>query len=56
MRLTRNEKTQYCGMVMLSKKIASWYSWIHDFHIFFVSQFNEMRVETGRVTHKDLAY
>ena len=45
MRLIQNQKTQltqYCSIAMLFKKIALWYSLIHDFHICdSVSQCND---------------
>ena len=56
MRLTRNKKTHYCSMVMLSQKVTLWY---YSFTI-SISDLcpNLMRVQTGKVahTHKELAY
>ena len=56
MRLTRNNITQYCGMVMLSQRLLC------DIHGFMITIYdlcpNLMRVQTAKVPygHKELAY
>ena len=56
MRLTRNNITQCCGMVMLSQRLLC------DIHGFMITIYdlcpNLMRVQTAKVPygHKELAY
>ena len=56
MRPARKKTTHYCGIVMLSQKVALWF---HGFTISISdSRSYLIRVQTGKVayTHKDLAY
>ena len=54
MRLIQNQKTQltqYCSIAMLFKKIALWYSLLHDINVILCPNVMTVQTSKGKVPH-----